>query len=94
MTLSAAEGRLLAGTPLHAITSDGREAGLSEGLALEIAGSLPGERTQVKDALALARRSHASDRRQREPYVNRVLRLAIRILTRYSVNCRSSRWGS
>ena len=36
-------------------------------------------------ALRLAARLHASDRRQREPYVNHLLRVALRIMVHYSV---------
>ena len=39
----------------------------------------------MKRALRLAARLHASDRRQREPYVNHLLRVALRIMVHYSV---------
>ena len=86
MTLSAAERRLLAGMPLHAITSVHGEAGLRERLAIEIAGFAAGERARVEEALGLASRLHAGDRRQREPYVNHLLRVAVRILSHYRVS--------
>jgi hypothetical protein len=79
------ERRLLAATPLHAITALHGEAGLRERFAMEIA-SLPGaDRQRLERALDLAARLHAADRRQREPYVNHLLRVAIRIISHYQV---------
>ena len=83
--LGPAERRLLAGMPLHAITSVHGEAGLRERLLMEIAQFPAAERGRAQDALALASRLHAADRRQREPYVNHLLRVAIRILSYYRV---------
>ena len=83
--LDPAERRLLAGMPLHAITSVHGEAGLRERLLVEIAGFLAADRGRAADALALACQLHAADRRQREPYANHVLRVAIRILSHYRV---------
>jgi (p)ppGpp synthase/HD superfamily hydrolase len=37
----------------------------------------------VQQALALATQLHAADRRQREPYLNHLLRVAIRIISHY-----------
>jgi (p)ppGpp synthase/HD superfamily hydrolase len=76
---------MLARMPLHAITSVHGEAGLRERLAMEIAGCPAADRARAADALALASRLHAADRRQREPYVNHLLRVAIRILHHYRV---------
>ena len=50
------------------------------------------DQDRVRDALALASRLHAGDRRQREPYVSHLLRVTIRILSHYrtrdpDVNC-------
>lgn len=42
-------------------------------------------RARVEGALRLASGLHAGDRRQREPFVNHLLRVAIRILSRYRV---------
>ena len=84
-TLGPAERRLLAGMPLHAITSVHGEAGLRERLLMEIAQFPAADRGRVQDALALASRLHASDRRQREPYASHLLRVTIRILSRYRV---------
>ena len=53
--------------PLHAITSVHGEAGLRERLLMEIAQFPAADRGRVQDALALASRLHAADRRQREP---------------------------
>jgi hypothetical protein len=79
------ERRLLATMPLHAITALHGEAGLRERFAIEIA-PLPAEdRARIGRALDLAARLHAGDRRQREPYVNHLLRVAIRIITYYGV---------
>ena len=80
-----AERRLLAGMPLHAITSVHGEAGLRERLLMEITRFPAADRGQVRDALALASQLHAGDRRQREPYANHVLRVAIRIVSHYRV---------
>jgi HD domain len=83
--LGPAERRLLAGMPLHAITSVHGEAGLRERLLLEIAGFPAADQDRVQDALALASQLHAADRRQREPYANHLLRVAIRIVSHYRV---------
>jgi hypothetical protein len=77
--------QLLATMPLHAITSTYGEAGLRERFAAEIAAFDPDERARLDRALTLAARLHADDRRQREPYVNHLLRVAIRIMSYYGV---------
>jgi hypothetical protein len=79
------ERRLLATMPLHAITTLHGEAGLRERLALEIAGFPDADRQQIERALGLAARLHAGDRRQREPYLNHLLRVTIRIISHYRV---------
>jgi HD domain len=83
--MSPAERRLLAAAPLHAITALHGEAGLRERFALEIAGFPGADRQRLERALDLAARLHAADRRQREPYVNHLLRVAIRIISHYQV---------
>ena len=83
--LDQAEQRLLAGMPLHAITSVHGDAGLRERLSMETAQFPAADRGRAADALALATRLHAADRRQREPYANHLLRVAIRILSHYRV---------
>ena len=84
--LGPAERRLLAQMPLHAITSVHGQAGLAARLVLEIACFSPADRERVEQALALASRLHADDRRQREPYLNHLLRVAIRIISHYRVS--------
>ena len=84
--LAPAERRLLAVMPLHAITSVHGEAGLRERLLMEITRFSPAGQGQATDALALASRLHASDRRQREPYASHLLRVTIRILSHYRVS--------
>jgi HD domain len=81
-----ADRRLLPVMPLHAITTQYGGAGLRERLKLEIA-RLPSvaDRERVNRALELAARLHAADRRQREPYLNHLLRVAIRIISHYHV---------
>jgi hypothetical protein len=83
--LDPAERRLLAAMPLHAITSVHGQAGLRERLLMEIERFNAADRGRARDALALACRLHAADRRQREPYANHLLRVAIRILSHYRV---------
>jgi (p)ppGpp synthase/HD superfamily hydrolase len=71
--------------PLHAITEEYGEAGLRDRLQLELASFPPDERAQLEDALALAARLHADDRRVTEPYLNHPLRVAIRIIRYYGI---------
>ena len=77
--------RLLATMPLHAITSTYGEAGLRDRFAVEIASWADADRRRMERALDLAARLHAGDRRDREPYVNHLLRVAIRIMSHYRV---------
>ena len=82
----ASEWQLLSVMPLHAITTMYGEQGLRERFALERRRLInPGARLQVTRALRLAAQLHASDRRQREPYVNHLLRVALRIMVHYRV---------
>jgi HD domain-containing protein len=83
--MESGERRLLAAMPLHAITATRGEAGLRERLALEIAGFPDADRERIGRALDLAARLHAGDRRQREPYLNHPLRVAIRIISHYRI---------
>ena len=83
--MDTAARRLLATMPLHAITTTYGEDGLRERFAQEIAVFGPADRRRLERALAVAGRLHAADRRQREPYVNHLLRVAIRILSHYGV---------
>jgi HD domain len=82
----AIERQLLPVMPLHAITAVYGEQGLRQRLALETSRLAdPMGRAQVNRALELATRLHADDRRQREPYVNHLLRVALRIVVHYGV---------
>jgi hypothetical protein len=83
--MTAVERRLLAAMPLHAITGLHGEAGLRERFAIEIASFPNDDRLRCERALELAAHLHAGDRRQREPYVNHLLRVSIRIITYYGV---------
>jgi hypothetical protein len=77
--------RLLATMPLHAITSTYGEQGLRERFAVEIEMLPEQDQRRLNRALDLAARLHAGDRREREPYVNHLLRVAIRIMSHYGV---------
>jgi hypothetical protein len=77
--------RLLTAMPLHAITSTYGEAGLRDRFAAEIASWPEADRLRVEQALDLAARLHAADRRDSEPYLNHLLRVAIRIVSYYRV---------
>ena len=83
--MNAPDSRLLATMPLHAITSTYGEAGLRQRFAAEISPFPAADRERAGQALELAARLHAGDRRQREPYVNHLLRVAIRIIAYYGV---------
>src|SRR6266851_916743 len=80
------ERAVLAAMPLHAITTLHGEAGLRQRLAAEIAPMPQADRERIERALALAARLHAHDRRQREPYVNHLLRVTIRIIAYYGIS--------
>lgn len=77
--------RLLLTMPLHAITTTYGTDGLRRRFAAE-AESLPAtSRNRVNRALDLAARLHAADARQQEPYLNHLLRVAIRIMSHYRI---------
>lgn len=84
--MDPAERRLLATMPLHAITAIHGEAGLRERFAIETASFPAAQRELIEQALELAARLHADDRRQREPYANHLLRVATRIISHYGVS--------
>jgi hypothetical protein len=71
--------------PLHAITEVHGEQGLRDRFALEIAGLPVADRELLERALTLAAQLHHDDRRIREPYLNHLLRVAIRIVHYYQV---------
>jgi hypothetical protein len=83
--MDTGQRRLLETMPLHAITATYGEDGLRERFAAEIAGFPEAERGRLEDALVLASRLHAGDRRQSEPYINHPLRVAIRIMSHYGI---------
>ncbi len=78
--------RLLAAMPLHAITWTYGEDGLRERFAGQVASWPEADRQKLQRALDLASRLHAADHRDREPYVNHLLRVAIRIMSHYGVS--------
>ena len=82
-----ADLRLITVMPLHAVTAMYGEQGLRARFAAEIARFPdPAGREQAARALRLAGDLHAADRRQREPYVNHLLRVALRIICHYGVD--------
>ncbi|GAA3454456.1 HD domain-containing protein [Dactylosporangium matsuzakiense] len=72
--------------PMHAITEIYGEAGLRERYRREIERFAPPDRDRLAAALELASQLHREDRRVREPYVNHLLRVAIRIMHHYEVS--------
>jgi transcriptional regulator with XRE-family HTH domain len=81
-----ADLRLITVMPLHAVTAMYGEQGLRARFAAEIARFPDPAREQAARALQLAGDLHAADRRQREPYVNHLLRVALRIICHYGVD--------
>lgn len=71
--------------PLHAITEVRGVDGLLERFAQEIDSFPPDLRARIEEALALAARLHQHQRRVREPYLNHLLRVTIRIIHYYGV---------
>ena len=78
--------RMLLSMPLHAITEVYGEAGLRDRLRLELEAFPPDDRRQLDEALELAATLHAGDRRGHEPYLNHLLRVAIRIIRYYGIH--------
>ena len=83
--MDTGERRLVATMPLHAITSTYGEEGLRARFAVELEGWPGPDRERLARALDRAGRLHAADCREREPYVNHLLRVAIRIMSHYRV---------
>ena len=83
--MDTGERRLVATMPLHAITSAYGEEGLRARFAAEIEVWPEADQRRLNQALALAGQLHAADRREQEPYVNHLLRVAIRIMSHYGV---------
>jgi len=75
----------LATMPLHAITEVYGEDGLRQRFALEVARFPAPDQERLTAALELAAQLHRDDRRTREPYLNHLLRVAIRIMSHYGV---------
>jgi hypothetical protein len=71
--------------PLHAVTEVRGESGLRDRFALEIASFPPADRETLAGALSLAGELHRDQRRVREPYVNHLLRVTIRIICYYHI---------
>src|ERR1700756_102043 len=84
--MDTGERRLVATMPLHAITSTYGEEGLRARFAVEGERGPARDQRRLNQALALAGRLHAADLREREPYVNHLLRVAIRIMSHYGVH--------
>ena len=84
--MDSEQQRLLTAMPLHAITSTYGEAGLRDRFAAEMASWPEADRLRLDRALDLAARLHAADHREREPYLNHLLRVAIRIMSYYRVH--------
>jgi hypothetical protein len=72
--------------PLHAITEVYGEDGLRQRFALEVARFAAPDQERLTAALDLAAHLHRDDRRVREPYLNHLLRVAIRIMSHYGVD--------
>ncbi|TWH70006.1 HD domain-containing protein [Micromonospora olivasterospora] len=75
----------LASMPMHAITEIHGEPGLLERFRLEIRAFDDDARARLTAALDLAAELHRDDRRVREPYLNHLLRVAIRLMHHYQV---------
>jgi (p)ppGpp synthase/HD superfamily hydrolase len=82
-----ADPRIIERMPLHAITAQFGERGLRQRLTMEI-DRFPAatDRQKVEHALELANRLHEFDRRQSEPYVNHLWRVALRIIVHYDIH--------
>ena len=86
-SVDEADLRLVTVMPLHAVTAMYGEQGLRARFAAEMARFPdPAGRELAARALQLAGDLHAADRRQREPYVNHLLRVALRITCHYGVD--------
>ena len=81
-SVAAAHLRIM---PLHAITEIHGEPGLRRRLTLELDRLPAPDRHAVADAAAWAAHLHDGQRRTREPYLNHLLRVTLRILCYYRV---------
>ncbi|MEU1394559.1 HD domain-containing protein [Micromonospora zamorensis] len=75
----------LGSMPMHAITEIHGEPGLLERFRLEVQQFDDDARERLNAALDLAAELHRDDRRVREPYLNHLLRVAIRLMHHYQV---------
>jgi hypothetical protein len=75
----------LGSMPMHAITELHGEPGLLERFRLEIRKFDDASRQRLTEARDLAADLHRDDRRVREPYLNHLLRVAIRLMHHYQV---------
>ncbi|MCZ7437113.1 HD domain-containing protein [Micromonospora sp. WMMC241] len=75
----------LATMPMHAITEIHGEPGLLARFRLEVEAFDESARARLTEALDLAADLHRDDRRVREPYLNHLLRVAIRLMHHYQV---------
>ncbi|MGC3864409.1 HD domain-containing protein [Micromonospora chersina] len=75
----------LATMPMHAITEIHGEPGLLARFRLEVDAFDEPARERLTAALDLAAELHREDRRVREPYLNHLLRVAIRMMHHYQV---------
>ncbi|MGC4892483.1 HD domain-containing protein [Micromonospora sp. DT31] len=75
----------LATMPMHAITEIHGEPGLLARFRLEVEAFDEPARARLTEALDLAADLHRDDRRVREPYLNHLLRVAIRLMHHYQV---------
>jgi hypothetical protein len=72
--------------PLHAITEVYGEKGLRDRFEVELGDLRPQDAEQLREVLDYAARLHEGQRRVREPYLNHLLRVALRILCYYRVS--------
>ncbi|MER7167120.1 phosphohydrolase [Micromonospora sp. NPDC000207] len=75
----------LASMPMHAITEIHGEPGLRARFGLEVEAFDASARRRLTEALDLAADLHRDDRRVREPYLNHLLRVSIRLMHHYQV---------
>ncbi|MEU0549879.1 HD domain-containing protein [Micromonospora sp. NPDC005979] len=75
----------LGSMPMHAITEIHGEPGLLARFRLEVQQFDDPDRARLTAALDLAAELHRDDRRVREPYLNHLLRVAIRLMHHYQV---------
>jgi hypothetical protein len=77
--------RYLLSLPLHVVTEVYGEQGLRRRFQLEVASFTEAEQAVLDRAFRLAERLHRDDRRAREPVLNHLLRVTIRIMCHYRV---------